>query len=480
MSRATPPASLWPALPQEGKERASPRLLCWRLVRSSPRPSLLAAALLALAACGSGAADTSVGPQGVDASAPDPAPAGDAAIPPDAAPPGSAPGASQEASIARYPAFSPDVPQLTNKGGAILSAPKIVTVVWTADPNYAAYEALGDAIGASAYWKAAVSEYGVGPASSGGHVEITTPPPASFAVDPANDQIDAFVVSGVQGAPGNGWPAADSQTLYLVYIPESVAILQGGRDACANNVGYHTETTVGANRHVVYGVVAEKCHDFLANIIDNTTETASHEIGEAATDPHTNTDLALTGFDTDHYVWEIFQQRQDENGDACEFFDDAYYKDVALNATLQRLWSNSAARAGHNPCAPAPTDVAYFNVTPLAQERITTLGTTSKSHVSRGFHIPVGSTKTVDFGGFSDAPTEAWSIAVREGDGFSTPATQHLTLAFDRPTVNNGDIARLTVSVTTAPSKGNQILFTVLSTRNKVTHYTPILIGAYP
>ena len=431
----------------------------------------------AFLACGSGAA----GPPPPPDSSPDASIEVDGAPPPDSSAPYDAGADSpRDGPGAKYPAFVPDVPQLTNKGGAILSAPKIVTIVWTADPNYRKYEAFDDAIGASDYWRAAVGEYGVGPAKGGGHVEIATPPPASFAVDSANDEIDAFIVNGVGGAPGNGWPVPDAQTMYLLYIPESVAILQRGKDACANNTGYHTETTVGANAHVVYGIVAEKCHDYLASVLDNTTETASHEIGEASTDPHTNTDLALTGFDADHYVWELFQQRQDENGDACEFFDDSYYRDSQLDAVVQRLWSNEAARTGRNPCLPAAPGVAYFNVTPLGQERVSTLGTTSKTHVSRGFHIPVGSTRTIDFGAFTDAPTDGWTLTVREGDGFAAPTTSHLTLSFDRSVVNNGDVARLTVGVNTAPAKGNQIMFTVLSTKNKVTHYTPILIGAYP
>ena len=376
-------------------------------MKFSPFPWLVAFAALpafmSLLACGSAASGPPPAANGVDGGSADASVTLDAAVPPaDGAARADAPSDSPgDGSSATYPAFVPDVPTLTNLGGAILSAPKIVTIVWTADANHTKYEAFDDAIGASDYWKAAVREYGVGPATNGGHVEIATPPPVSFAVDPANDEIDAFIVNGVEGAPGNGWPLPDAQTMYMLFIPESVAILQGGTDACANTIGYHAETTAGAHAHVVYGVVAEKCHDTTATVIDSTTETASHEIGEAATDPHTDTDGALSGFDADHYVWELFQQGQDENGDACEFFDDSYYQDTPLDALVQRLWSNKAVLAGKNPCVPGALGVAYFNVTPLAQEMVDTLDAASKKHHSKGFHVPIGSMKTVDFGAYN-------------------------------------------------------------------------------
>jgi len=433
-----------------------------------------------LAACG-GASDSPVdGPEHDAGGLPDAT--DDVAAPdggsgdPDVAPP---PDAGGDEAGPKYPAFIPDVPQIMNHGGSILTSPKIVTIVWTADPNYKTYEAFNDTIGASDFWKTTVSEYGVGSARSGGHVEIATPPPASFDTSTTNDEIDAFIVKGVKGAPGNGWPVPDDQTLYLMYIPESVSILDQGVDACAENVGYHTETQgVAAHPHVVYGIVAEKCHDATTTVIDNATETAAHEIVEAATDPHTDTDLAWTGFDVDHYVWELFQARQDENADACEFFPDSYYKDAQLGM-VQRIWSNASAIAGKNPCVPEDPGTPYFNVTPLQQEFITTTGTTGKLRRSKGYQIPVGSTRTIDVGFFSDAPTDAWTLTAKEGDGFTAPTTPHLTLTVDQGTGKNGNVAHVTVTVTSTPTKGNQILFSLLSTQGTVRHLMPVLVGAY-
>ncbi len=378
-----------------------------------------------------------------------------------------------------YAAFTPDIGQLKTKGGAVVKAPKVVTIVWMQDPDYKTYETIGDNIGSSAYWNTAVSEYGVGAGKAGGHVEIAGPPPVSMDDGANNDEVDAFIVKGVTGAPGNGWPVPDDNTIYLLYLPEATALLNNKADDCPNNSGYHTETTVGVNMHVVYGLVASKCHDPMQNVLEAATETAAHEIAEAATDPHTNSDLAWTGFDDDHYAWELFQQRQDEDGDACEFYEDVYYNDSAVGGFVQRLWSNASAKAGHNPCVPVPAE-PYFNVTPLAQEAITTTGTTGVMHATRGYRIAVGASKTFAVGYYSDAKTGDWNVDVFVGNGFSVPTTPHATATIDTPTGNNGTQAKVTVNVTSAPAKGNQILITLIASRKTgPQHFFPILIGAY-
>jgi hypothetical protein len=73
-----------------------------------------------------------------------------------------------------YPAFQPNIGQIVNQGGTLLTSPKIVTVTWQSDPNASTFEAFGDKIGASSYWKTAVGQFGVGAATSGtaNHVRI--------------------------------------------------------------------------------------------------------------------------------------------------------------------------------------------------------------------------------------------------------------------------------------------------------------------
>ncbi len=434
--------------------------------------STLAVALLASAgvlACGSSPDQPAApGDAGSDASAdagPDaPSPPADAGA--DATPPGDA---------GAYPAFAPDMPRIVDQGGAILSKPEIVTVTWDADPNAATYEAFGDAMGGSSYWSAAVTEYGVGAATSGSsrHVRITSAPPGTMTAT----ALDTLIATQVDGAPGSGWPAATAQSMYVVYVPEATALTDGGQDACNLESGYHDETSKGGNAHIVYAVVVEGCRD-KQDVVQFSTEVASHEISETATDPHVQSDLAWTSFDADHYAWELWQGRQDETADACEYYDDAYYQEPALSAWVQRVWSNASGPLGHNPCVPLPTE-AYFNATPLGLEDISvTTGKSKTPHATKGLHVPVGQTKTISFGLYSDAPHAAWKVEAVEGDGFASLNNPRLTLSTSKGSGANGDKVDVSVTVNSVGS-ATGILMTVVSTSNGLSHYMPLLVGAY-
>ncbi len=376
-----------------------------------------------------------------------------------------------------YPAFKPDIGTLVNHGGTLLAAPEIVTITWATDPNTAQLQKFGDEIGASAYWRGAVGEYGVGPATSGAanHVVEQTPSP-----NPWDDtQIDSWVIAQAGDTAASKWPSPGPQTIYVVYTPPNVKVTSGGVDACQSYSGYHTEVTVGSNPHVLYALVVGECNGS-ATVLDADTETAAHEIGEASTDPHVYSDLGLVEFDHPHWAWELFQQRQDEDGDACEFYDESYYTEGSdLPFAVQRMWSNQSARAGHNPCVPAPK-TPYYNVTPLVQQPIVVhVGSSTKDFATTGYRIPVGQSQTFEVGFYSDGPTEAWTFQAVEGDGFSSPSSPVLDIQTDRPTGKNGDMGHVTVKANAAPAKGTAVLMTLVSTRAMTSHYMPILIGVY-
>jgi hypothetical protein len=372
-----------------------------------------------------------------------------------------------------YPAFPPSgLPQVVNNGGATLTMPTIVTVTWTADTNAATYDALGDAIGGSAYWSATTSEYGIGAATSGtaNHVHITTAPPTTMS----DTALDTFIADQVGGAPGSGWPVNTAQTEYVLYLPETMELTSAGQNACNSEEGYHDETSTKTIAHIVYAVIVESCHG-TQDVVQYSTETSSHEMVESATDPHVESDLAWTGFDADHWDWELWQAQQDELADACEYFPDAYYSEPALsNDWLQRTWSNAKAAAGHNPCVPAAPG-AYFNTTPLAVVPIT-VANGKASVMTKGYSIPVGMQSTIQLGLYSDAPAPAWSVQVVEGDGFTTPSTSHVTITQSAMTGANGDT--IDVSITTKVAKAAGVLVTAISSATgQPNHYMPLLVA---
>ncbi len=379
------------------------------------------------------------------------------------------------ASSDTFPAFTVETPQIKNNGGAVLTSPSIVTITWASDANGATYEDFGDAIGTTSYWREATSEYGVGAASSGAsnHVRIATDPPAAMT----DDALEQLIATNVKEAATSGWPSWDDQKLYVLYVPAGVKVTSKdtGKDACDDAEGYHTEVQAGS-KMVVYAIVNENCKDEGQSVIDYATAVAAHELGEAATNPHTNTAEAWDGFDDLHAGYELFQQHQSEDGDACEFFDDASYRqtEAGFSFMVQRMWSNASAAAGHDPCVPV-SGGAYFNVAPQDLATVDALQPDRKTKQAFGVHVPVGKSKDIALGFFSDFASEPWTIAAVEGDGMSATKTKHLDVSLDKTTGQNGEKAWLTVHAKSlGPKRGT--LVTVVSTLGDKKHFQPILI----
>jgi hypothetical protein len=231
--------------------------------------------------------------------------------------------------------------------------------------------------------------------------------------------------------------------------------------------------------------VNENCHGN-SSPIETATENASHEIAEAVTNPHVFSDLGLTGFDGAHLGWQLFDATattlgDDEIGDACERYDDAHFVGPAdLPYSLQRLWSNQSAAAGHSPCVPESTE-PYFNLAPLALETLSvTPGGAMAPQMALGYEIPVGQSKPISVAYYSDARTGYWDVSAVEGNGIAASSTPQLTIAVGKGVGLNGDKDNVTVTVNAAGASGNAVLLTLVSTApGHTTHYAPILIGAY-
>jgi hypothetical protein len=429
------------------------------------QPLVVAAVLGFLIGCG-GSTDS---PAPVDNQNPPP---GDntPAPPADTGKPATPPPPDHGAPSDKYPAFTPEVGQLVNNGGSVLKNPVIVTVTWAGDPLVDTFEQLGDALGPSDYWKQVTSEYGVGPATSGAtnHIHLADAVPTTLK----DSDIPAMLAQHLGAADGVLPPASGDQ-VYIFYIPASTKFMLQGQEVCGSGVGgYHENTTVNG-KQVAFAVVPQ-CFD-----TQETTLSASHELAEAATDPYPMSQPAWTGFDDDHVAWDFFQQFQSENGDACEFYRDAPMDGTANGVpfTLQRQWSNASAKAGHNPCVPAPKG-AYFNVTPLGLESIdldlSALG--GGTATTKGFKVKVDQTKTVALGFYSDAATQPWTITAQTG-GIAGRSSGSADLSLDVSQGQNGQKAYLTITVHTQ-GKTKAELITIVSAQGSTKHYMPILIGS--
>jgi hypothetical protein len=418
-----------------------------------------------------------------------------------------------EGGAVTYPAFPVDTPQIAKNQGAVLTSPVIVTVSWPGDTSASTWEAFDDGIGATSYWSATTSQYGVGAAVGGpsNHVRMTQPLASSLSYT----DVQTFVVNTLTGGgagggdagaadagpPNPAWPAptkdakGNVQTIYALYIPASTTVTDPGSGAsfCDEGaLGYHDSVTVGGSQ-VAYAVSLE-CPKLPLSEVE---ETAAHELIEASTDPYTESStLGYVGFDPDHVAWDLYTGYNDELADACENWQDSYYQETgSFPYWVQRSWSNEAAPLGHSPCAPAPAG-PYKGITifPSAESTVkvnlTSVGGSSASP-SKGFKATLNQPLTFQVGFFSDAPTsEPWTIdydfpATLQTMDFTTgnPLDNGAgTVKFDKTSGQNGDKANVTVTVTRAAPTGFHVIAitwnppTGAQAALYVPHYLPILV----
>lgn len=363
-----------------------------------------------------------------------------------------------------YPAFTPWMGQLSKNGGPILSAPNVVTITWDNDTGRSTFEAFADGLGASAYWSSAVSEWGVG-ATTSVHVHVTTTAPSTMS--------DADVQNFIKTNLGVLLPANTAQTIYLVYTSPSTTFTFGGGNACSSIGGYH-DNFVYNTQSISYAVVPH-CGSATA-----ATSYASHEIGEASTDPQPSTNPGVDGFDDPYLAFYEWQRNNEENGDACEFFKDSFFTSPSPFAyNVQRLWSNVQGPLGHSPCQPY-TGV-YFNVAPLDIQNVTVDLSGSggpKAFATQGYKCALNDSIQIPIGFYSDGATGPWTVSVAESNPLVNPVTGRLQLSVDTAKTSgvNGEKTYINVKVIANPI--GLELMTIISTQGSVNHYLPLIIAS--
>ena len=329
-----------------------------------------------------------------------------------------------------YPAFTVDAPQVVTGGGPTLVAPKLVPVYFGNDDTTftAQLTTFMNKLGASAFWLPAVGEYGVGAITSAAPIQLTDTAPQT--IDDAD--IQTWIASKIDDAT---LPAPDANTIYAIYYPDGTTVTLGqqGGTSCQDFGAYHDNITYKGN-DVAYAVMP-RCSGWGPSVLDTTTSAASHEFIEAATDPYPQTNGAYTQVDDDHILWE-FVLGGGETGDMCAQFAASYVTPSDLGFMVQRAWSNASAKAGHDPCQPADKS-PYFNSMPVLKDKISIGGGTTK-----GVHIPIGSSATIDVELFSDADTGGpWTVSATDTSGAGA-----ITFDWDRTSGQNGEKLHLTIN----------------------------------
>ncbi len=352
-----------------------------------------------------------------------------------------------------FPAPHPPMPHVVSLGGPVTTAPKIVEITFQGDPLQAEIDTFMEQLaGATEYWKGATAEYGVGPLVAVTSVTLAEKPAAELA----DTDVQVWLKEKILAAQV---PPADENTIYLIYYPSSTVVTMGGGSLCgmtgANDFqGYHDDFAISPGKYVTYGI-AGRCPSPVPNLpeIDELSAEASHELIEAATDPLPTDNPAYISLDPDHLAWELLSGP--EVADMCAANPDAFYDAPGLTTLVQRVWSNAAAAAGHDPCEPDGT-TPYFNSAPVMTDTVQIPNTVFGPLETQGVDIPIGTSKTIDVDLYSDAPTSGpWTVSALDLSSiFFGAANPALSFSFDKTTGQNGDTLHLTITALAAGPLG--------------------------
>jgi hypothetical protein len=341
-------------------------------------------------------------------------------------------------------AAHPPPPQVTPSGGPVIANPKIVPVSFPMDPLAGDIDVFSAAFASTTYWGDVVAEYGIAPAKPLAPIHVTTPVGATID----DSAIKTWLASQLDGTHPE-WPAPDKDTVYVLYYPPGTTVTSYGMTSCVGFHGYHSDAQVGS-KYVTYAVVSRCASIPEANVtgIQYVSAVASHEVVEALTDPLPDVNPAYSGPDNDHLAWAL--ALGGELGDMCALQGEVFFMPPDFPYTVQRIWSNAAAKAGKDPCVPAYSGVNPFvEAVPVTTDKVLydyygSIGAT------KGVHVPLGQTKTIELDLISSAPTPGpFTVSVGEG-GTTTP---NVTLTLDKNKGSNGDKLQLTI----APHATNQV-----------------------
>ena len=333
------------------------------------------------------------------------------------------------------------MPQVIQFGGPVLTAPVVQPIFFASAMDTATepyIEGFLPALASSTYWPTVVDEYGIG---------ALTVMPSIVSMDPVPTKDSDMVtyLAGQLDGMHAGWPLADTkQTTYMVTLPENY----GYDGACSSFAGYHSEASNGMTTGFSYAIIAN-CGG--SDALDQVTDTISHELVEAATDPKVISAPAFETVDQEHIAWS--RAAGAELADMCEWSTSESDRLVG-NYLVQRIWSNAAALAGTDPCVPAAPGM-YYNAAPELGE----VPVGSSAVPTLGVQIPTGSAKDITFHLFSDQPGSAWDVAAIDG----------AELFGDEPSLeieygsvysgSNGGLVTILVNRKKAAPKGGNLLF---------------------
>ena len=342
-----------------------------------------------------------------------------------------------------YAAPHPPMPQAKTLKGPVMTAPNIVTITFQGDPLQGDIDTfVSQMVAAKTYWSGVTAEYGVGPLSATAPVHLTEAAPTSPITDA---QVQGFLTAKIAG--GGGFPQPDGNTMYAVFYPQGSDVTDGAGHLCNDYQGYHADYALAASpTGSVSYIVVGRCPPPVKGLaeIDEVTAEASHELIEAATDPLPKAKAAYIDVDEVGQIWAMVGGGA-EIGDLCAPFPNAFYRPSGVSNLVARVWSNTAAANSHDPCEPDGT-TPYFNSAPVVSDTIVVNNSPVGAFTTKGVHIPVGSSQTIELDLYSDAPTSGpWKVSALDLVSMFYGGSPALSFTMDKTQGQNGDKIQLTI-----------------------------------
>jgi hypothetical protein len=333
------------------------------------------------------------------------------------------------------------LPQVQNSGGPVLAAPTVISVTFQtpdggADPLAAMADDFIAKLPGTTFSRIA-QEYGVNGLAAGAPIHSSLQ--LSGTVDDGlwQDHLASEIEQGL-----DGFGPSPAQALYILFIPPGVTITASGQTGCVDFGGYHSAVSLAGHAKLAYAVVARCPAGFNGeNESNSVTAVASHEILEAATDPYfTLDDAAWANVDNAALAFGLLFGG--EIADLCLDSLPVFYTPPDLPYVVQRVWSNQAARAGHDPCVPSPTSGEPFLQSAPELPAATPIKLQGTTVDTMGISLAVGQSTTVAVDLYSASPTDRpWALSLLPLSSGSIKGT------FDRDTGMNGDQVHLTLTL---------------------------------
>jgi hypothetical protein len=328
----------------------------------------------------------------------------------------------------------------------------LITITYSDDTNRATEEAF-DSFLVTSNWLATVGpEYGIG-SGTNMNAELTDPSPSSLDQDDVANDVAALIQAGtVPGLAGTGGVTLQN-AIYMVFYTSTVQLSVNGEPLCQFADGYHEEGTLSGGQSFSYGVVQDCTPSIAISDLENIEWATAHEFFESATDPLPMSNPAWVINDTTN-PWHALGG---EVADLCEAvlpqWSEGGYD------YIQRIFSNKAAAAGGDPCAP-PVGT-YYSTDAEPQ------GSTPESVPE----VAAGSQVVYALTGWSTGMVANWNVATGVYEGTFTP-----TLSSSVTTLNNALTGTLTVGVPSGAAHGDYAVIEVGSEISP-TNNTAVFIG---